>query len=93
MNSTSHVVHAGAGPTVTIDPSQIPLPVSGSATVSGTVAATQSGPRGVSLTGMPTVALASGSTVALAPGSSVGNSETPTVNVAPGLTVRYSGQH
>ncbi len=57
MNSTRTVAQAG-GPTVTIDQAQLlPLPVSGSATVSGTVAATQSGPWNVGIVGTPTFGL------------------------------------
>jgi hypothetical protein len=44
MNSQQSTVRAAArGPTVTIDPTQLPLPVQGSLGVAGTVAATQSG--------------------------------------------------
>jgi hypothetical protein len=82
MNSTRTVVQAG-GPTVTIDPAQLPLPVSGSATVSGTVAATESGPWNVGILGTPTFGLA--------PGSSVAISGTPTVNIASGLNVGITG--
>ena len=82
MNSTRTVVQAG-GPTVTIDPTELPLPVSGSATVSGTVAATQSGPWNVGILGTPTFGLA--------PGSSVAISGTPTVNIASGLNVGITG--
>lgn len=49
---SSHQTHAQArtgGPTVTIDPSQLPLPVTGSTAVSGTVSATQSGPWNVGI--------------------------------------------
>ena len=82
MNSTRTVVQAN-GPTVMIDPAELPLPVSGSATVSGTVAATQSGPWNIGITGTPTVGLAAGSTV--------GISGTPTVNIASGLNVGITG--
>lgn len=82
MNSTRTVVQAN-GPTVTIDPAELPLPVSGSATVSGTVAATESGPWNVGIVGTPTFGLA--------PGSTVGISGTPTVNIASGLTVGITG--
>lgn len=82
MNSTRTVVQAN-GPTVMIDPAELPLPVSGSATVSGTVAATQSGPWNVGITGTPAFALA--------PGSTVGISGTPTVNIASGLNVGITG--
>jgi hypothetical protein len=83
MNFTGTVVKAGSGPIVTIDPTQLPLPVSGSATVSGTVAATQSGPWNVGITGTPIVGLA--------PGSAVAISGTPTVNIASGLNVGITG--
>jgi hypothetical protein len=51
---SSHQTHAqgrGGGPTVTIDPAQLPLPVTGNSTVSGTVSATQSGPWNVGISG------------------------------------------
>ena len=56
MNSQQSTVHAAAaGPTVNIDPTQLPLPVQGSLGVSGTVAATQSGSWNVGITGTPNV--------------------------------------
>src|SRR5215472_1297712 len=55
MNSQQSTVRAAGGPTVTIDPTQLPLPVQGSLGVSGTVAATQSGAWNVGITGTPTV--------------------------------------
>ena len=55
MNSRSAVLQAANGPIVTIDPSQLPLPISGSTTVAGTVAASQSGPWTVGITGTPNV--------------------------------------
>jgi hypothetical protein len=51
MNSRPSVLQAAAGPTVTIDPTQLPLPVQGSTSVSGTVAATQSGTWNVGIAG------------------------------------------
>jgi hypothetical protein len=42
-NSQQHAARAAGGPTVTIDPTQLPLPVQGSLGVSATIAATQSG--------------------------------------------------
>ena len=69
MNSHPAVLQAAGGPTVTIDPSQLPLhvtgatTVTGAVTVAGTVAATQSGPWNVGITGTPTVTLASGASV------------------------------
>ena len=44
-------VKGAEGPTVTIDPAQLPLPVKGSATIEGTVAATQSGAWNVGISG------------------------------------------
>jgi hypothetical protein len=55
MNSQQSTVRAQGGPTVTIDPTQLPLPVKGSLGVSGTIAATQSGPWNVGITGTPNV--------------------------------------
>jgi hypothetical protein len=55
MNSRPSVLQAAGGPTVTIDPTQLPLPVQGSLGVSGTVAATQSGNWNVAITGTPNV--------------------------------------
>jgi|SRR5579862_1777353 len=43
MNSHQAIVQGAGGPTVTIDPSQLPLQVTGSTTIAGTVAASQSG--------------------------------------------------
>jgi hypothetical protein len=52
MNSPHAIVQgAGGGPTVTIDPTQLPLHVTGSTTIAGTVAATQSGAWNVGITG------------------------------------------
>jgi hypothetical protein len=50
MNSRPSVLEAAGGPTVTIDQAQLPLPVQGSTTVSGTVAAKQSGVWNVGIT-------------------------------------------
>jgi len=83
MNSRQSVVQGAGGPTVSIDQAQLPLPVTGSATVSGTVSATQSGPWNVGITGIPTVNLATG--------ASVGITGTPTVNIASGLNVGITG--
>lgn len=55
MNSRQSIVQGAAGPTVTIDQAQLPLPVQGSLGVSGSVAATQSGPWNVEITGTPAV--------------------------------------
>lgn len=55
MNSQQSAVRAAGGPTVTIDPTQLPLPVKGSLGISGTVAATQSGTWNVGITGTPGV--------------------------------------
>jgi hypothetical protein len=56
MNTHQTVVQAaGGGPTVTIDSSQLPLPITGSTTVAGTVMATQSGVWNVNINGMPGV--------------------------------------
>src|SRR5215469_12132909 len=56
MNSRQSTLRGAApGPTVTIDPSQLPLPVQGSLGVSGAVAATQSGAWNVGITGTPNV--------------------------------------
>jgi hypothetical protein len=55
MNSHQSVLQTAGGPTVTIDPEQLPLPVTGSTTVSGSVAATQSGLWNVGITGTPSV--------------------------------------
>ena len=55
MNRQAAQAQGQGGPTVTIDPNQLPLPVKGSTTVSGTVAATQSGTWNVGLTGTPNV--------------------------------------
>jgi len=63
MNSHPAVLQAAGGPTVTIDPSQLPLHVTGSTTVTGavtvagTVAATQSGLWNVGITGVPNVSV------------------------------------
>jgi len=57
MNSRQSVAQGAGGPTVTIDPSQLPLPVKGSATISGTVAATQSEAWHVGIVGTPTVTI------------------------------------
>jgi hypothetical protein len=54
MNSHPALGQSG-GPTITIDPAQLPLPVKGSTTVSGAVAATQSGPWSVGISGTPNV--------------------------------------
>lgn len=53
MNSRQSVVQGAGGPTVTIDPAQLPLHVTGSTTATGTVAATQSGLWNVGITGQP----------------------------------------
>jgi hypothetical protein len=55
MNSRPSVLQAASGPTVTIDPTQLPLPVQGSTSVSGTVAATQNGTWNVGISGTPNV--------------------------------------
>ena len=55
MNSHAALGQAPGGPTVTINPGQLPLPVKGSTTVSGTVAATQSGTWNVGINGTPNV--------------------------------------
>jgi hypothetical protein len=55
MNSQQSTARAAGGPTVTIDPTQLPLPVQGSLGVSGTVAATQSGAWNVGISGTPHV--------------------------------------
>jgi hypothetical protein len=57
MNSNQAVLQAAGGPTVTIDPAQLPLQVTGSTTVAGTVAATQSGAWNVGILGTPKVQL------------------------------------
>jgi hypothetical protein len=57
MNSQQQTARAAGGPTITIDPTQLPLPVQGSLGVSGTVAATQSGIWNVGITGTPNVAI------------------------------------
>jgi hypothetical protein len=62
-NSQQSTVRAQGGPTVTIDKTQLPLPVQGSLGVSGSVAATQSGTWNVGITGTPNVGLASGASV------------------------------
>jgi hypothetical protein len=63
MNSLHpSVLQAAGGPAVTIDPTQLPLPVQGSVSVSGTVAATQSGPWNVGVTGTPNVKVANPAT-------------------------------
>jgi hypothetical protein len=74
MNSLRpSVLQAAGGPTVTIDQSQLPLPIQGSTTVSGTVSATQSGAWNVGITGTPNVNVVNTASVQLA--------GTPTVNV------------
>jgi hypothetical protein len=55
MNSHPSTLQAASGPTVTIDQAQLPLPVQGSVSVGGTVAATQSGAWNVGITGTPNV--------------------------------------
>ena len=55
MNSQQSAVRAAGGPTVTIDATQLPLPVQGSLGVSGTIAAKQSGTWNVGVTGTPNV--------------------------------------
>jgi len=62
MNRQAAQAQGQGGPTVTIDPDQLPLPVKGSTTVSGTVAATQSGTWNVGLTGTPNVNVANPAT-------------------------------
>ena len=63
MNSHPALGQApGGGPTVTINPGQLPLPVKGSTTVAGTVAATQSGTWNVGVTGTPNVNVANPAT-------------------------------
>jgi hypothetical protein len=62
MNSQQSTVRAAAGPTVTIDPTQLPLLVQGSLGVSGAVTATQSGSWNVGLTGTPNVKVANPAT-------------------------------
>jgi hypothetical protein len=57
MNCQQSTVRATAGPSVTIDPTQLPLPVQGSLGVSGTIAANQSGTWNVGITGTPNVAI------------------------------------
>jgi hypothetical protein len=61
MNSRQSTVQGAGEPVVSINPAQLPLPVVGSTTVSGTVG----------LAAGTTVGLASGSTVSLASGASV----------------------
>lgn len=53
MNSQQSTVRAAGGPTVTIDSTQLPLPVQGSLGVSGIVSAKQSGTWDVGITGTP----------------------------------------
>jgi len=65
MNSHPALGQAVAGPTVTINPNQLPLPVAGSTTVSGTVAATQSGTWNVGINGTPNVHVATAITAPL----------------------------
>lgn len=72
MNS-KQAAAAASGPTVTID-GPFPLPVTGTATVSGSVAAAQSGVWNVGISGTPSVSVTSLPAVQL--------SGTPTVNVA-----------
>jgi hypothetical protein len=74
MNSRQSTIQGAAGPTVTIDQTQLPLPVQGFLGVSGNVAATQSGAWNVGIAGTPNVNVASLPAVQL--------SGTPTVNVA-----------
>jgi hypothetical protein len=62
MNSHPALGQAPGGATVTINPGQLPLPVKGATTVSGTVAATQSGTWNVGLTGTPNVNVANPAT-------------------------------
>ena len=58
MNSHPSVLQAAGGPTVTIDPARLPLHVTGSTTVAGTVAATQNGIWNVGINGTPSVRVA-----------------------------------
>jgi len=67
MNSHPALGQAPGGPTVTINPGQLPLPVKGATTVSGTVAATQSGTWNVGLTGTPNVNVANPATAPCQP--------------------------
>jgi len=89
MNSRQSVVQGAGGPTVTIDSSQLPLPVKGSATVSGMVAATQSGPWNIGISGTPTINAQQSGTwnVGLTgtPGVNIANS--PSFTLAAGATV------
>jgi hypothetical protein len=64
--------------------SPLPVPVTGSTTVSGTVAATQSGIWNMGITGQPSVNVANTPTVGLASGATVlvGNSASSPVSVA-----------
>jgi len=83
-----HATAQDAGPRVTIQ-GPLPLPITGSATVSGSVAATQSGPWSVGISGLPLpVSLNGGATVSGSVSASqsgawnVGIVGTPNVNVA-----------
>jgi len=73
MNSHQSMAQGANGPIVSIDPTQLPLQVTGSTMVSGSVAATQSGPWTVGV---------SGAVGATQSGQwNVGLTGTPTVNV------------
>jgi hypothetical protein len=62
MNSRQSTLQGAGGPAVTIDPTQLPLPVQGSLSVSGTIAATQSGAWNVGINGTPNVNVANPAT-------------------------------
>src|SRR5215831_18874114 len=90
MNSQQATIRAaGGGPTVTIDQTQLPLPVTGSLGVAGTVAATQSGTWNVGVTGTPNVNVANPATAPvpvtlISPASSPSVTCTVTLNTAGG---------
>jgi hypothetical protein len=73
MNSRQATAEQGSAPVTVVNTPANPVPVAGSTTVSGSVAATQSGAWNVGITGTPSINIANSPTVQL--------SGTPTVNV------------
>ena len=87
MNSRQSTIQGASGPSVTIDPTQLPLPVTGTVAVTGnvaatgTVAATQSGAWSVGISGTPTVNVTGPVTATQSGTWNVGITNTPTVNL------------